>query len=134
MTSTGQRSTRQKQRVIDSLNASDVFRSAQEIHEDIRGSGDTVGLSTVYRTLQSLAHNEEIDCLIRTDGEALYRKCSQTHHHHLVCRQCGRTIEVKGPAVEKWADSIAKEHSFSEVSHTLEIFGRCSSCPSLNSH
>jgi Fur family ferric uptake transcriptional regulator len=45
-----------------------------------------------------------------------------------VCRTCGRTVEVEGPAVERWATKVAEEHGFAEVSHTLEIFGRCPSC------
>ena len=62
------------------------------------------------------------------DGEAVYRRCSRGHHHHLVCRGCGRTVEVEGPAVERWADRVAEEHGFTDVSHTLEVFGTCASC------
>jgi Fur family ferric uptake transcriptional regulator len=61
-------------------------------------------------------------------GEHLYRRCSEGHHHHLVCRSCGRTVEVAGPAVETWADRVAAQHGYSDVSHTLEIFGTCPSC------
>ena len=90
--------------------------------------GDNVGLSTVYRTLQALADGGEVDMLRTEDGEAVYRRCSATHHHHLVCRVCGRTVEVEGPTVERWADGVAGEHGFTEVSHTLEIFGTCPDC------
>ena len=91
-------------------------------------AGDPVGLSTVYRAVQSLADDGELDS-IRTDtGEALYRRCSPQHHHHLVCRGCGLTVEVAGPAVERWADRVAGEHGFADVSHTLEIFGTCAAC------
>jgi Fur family ferric uptake transcriptional regulator len=45
-----------------------------------------------------------------------------------VCRSCGATIEVEGPAVERWTTSIAAEHGYSEVSHALEIFGTCADC------
>ncbi|MGC1208829.1 MAG: transcriptional repressor, partial [Ornithinimicrobium sp.] len=48
------------------------------------------------------------------------------HHHHLVCRVCGRTVEIEGPAVETWAERVAAEHAFVDVAHTLEIFGTCS--------
>jgi Fur family ferric uptake transcriptional regulator len=106
----------------------DDFRSAQEIHDLLRQGGDTVGLSTVYRTLQALAEADEIDVLRAEDGEALYRRCSGTHHHHLVCRTCGRTVEVEGPTVERWATAIAEEHGYAAVSHTLEIFGLCDGC------
>jgi Fur family ferric uptake transcriptional regulator len=39
-------------------------------------------------------------------------------------------VEVDGPAVETWADRLAAEHGYDEVSHTLEIFGRCEKCRS----
>jgi Fur family ferric uptake transcriptional regulator len=98
------------------------------VHARLRAEGDPVGLSTVYRAVQSLADDGELDS-IRTDtGEALYRRCSPQHHHHLVCRGCGLTVEVEGPAVERWADRIADEHGFADVSHTLEIFGTCADC------
>ena len=106
----------------------DDFRSAQEIHALLSSSGDRVGLSTVYRTLQALADAGEIDSLRTETGESIYRRCSATHHHHLVCRSCGATVEVEGPAVEKWTRSVAAAHGYREVSHTLEIFGTCGAC------
>ena len=124
----GARPTRQRRAVAAALQSSEEFRSAQEIHDHLRRSGDNVGLSTVYRTLQALADNGDVDVLRTEDGEALYRRCSTSHHHHLVCRGCGRTVEVEGPTVERWSTSVAKEHGFTEVSHTLEIFGTCPSC------
>ena len=124
----GARPTRQRRAVAAALQSSEEFRSAQEIHDHLRRSGDNVGLSTVYRTLQALADNGDVDVLRTEDGEALYRRCSTSHHHHLVCRGCGRTVEVEGPTVERWSTSVAKEHGFTDVSHTLEIFGTCPSC------
>lgn len=124
----GGRPTRQRRAVAACLDQFDDFRSAQDIHDLLRRGGDAVGLSTVYRTLQTLADSGDVDVLRAEDGEALYRRCSGTHHHHLVCRGCGRAIEVKGPTVERWATAIAAEHGFSDVSHTLEIFGTCPTC------
>ncbi len=116
----GTRPTRQRRAVVSCLQRFDDFRSAQE---------DNVGLSTVYRTLQALADAGEVDVLRAEDGEARYRRCSDSHHHHLVCRACGRTVEVEGPTVERWATAVAAEHGFTAVSHTLEIFGSCPTCP-----
>ena len=124
----GTRPTRQRRAVAAALQSFDDFRSAQDIHDLLRRAGDNVGLSTVYRTLQALADGGEVDVLRTEDGEALYRRCSGRHHHHLVCRSCGRTVEVAGPTVESWADAVAEEHGFADVSHTLEIFGTCPSC------
>ncbi len=125
---TSARPTRQRRAIAETLHTFEDFRSAQDIHALLAERGHQVGLSTVYRTLQSLADAGEIDALRTETGESIYRRCSATHHHHLVCRSCGATVEVEGPAVEKWTRAVAAEHGYSEVSHTLEIFGTCGDC------
>jgi Fur family transcriptional regulator, ferric uptake regulator len=123
------RSTRQRAAVAAALDEVDEFRSAQELHDMLKHKGDSVGLTTVYRTLQNLADAGEVDVLRTSDGESVYRRCSTgDHHHHLVCRVCGKAVEVEGPAVEKWAEAIAAEHGYVNVAHTVEIFGTCAEC------
>ncbi|GAB2931101.1 Fur family transcriptional regulator [Streptomyces mayteni] len=123
------RSTRQRAAVAAALAEVDEFRSAQELHDMLKHRGASVGLTTVYRTLQSLADAGEVDVLRTSDGESVYRRCStDDHHHHLVCRSCGKAVEVEGPAVERWADTVAQEHGFVDVRHTVEIFGTCGDC------
>ncbi|MEV6104902.1 Fur family transcriptional regulator [Streptomyces sp. NPDC051940] len=123
------RSTRQRAAVAAALDEVDEFRSAQELHDMLRHRGESVGLTTVYRTLQSLAESGDVDVLRTTEGESVYRRCSTgEHHHHLVCRVCGKAVEVDGPAVETWAESIASQHGFVDVAHTVEIFGTCADC------
>ncbi|MDF2979041.1 MAG: Zinc uptake regulation protein [Actinomycetospora sp.] len=124
----GQRATRQRAAIADLLDELTDFRSAQEIHEELRRRGEGIGLTTVYRTLQALADAGEIDVLRTGTGEASYRRCSEHHHHHLVCRTCGKTVEVEGPAVEHWAERVALQHGFAQVSHTVEILGVCAGC------
>lgn len=125
------RSTKQRAAVAALLDELQDFRSAQEVHDLLRHRGERVGLTTVYRSLQMLADANEVDVLRTADGETAYRRCSQGHHHHLVCRTCGRTVEVDGPAVERWADKIAAAHGYSDVSHTIEILGTCADCTAL---
>jgi len=122
------RPTRQRLAVAEALASAAGFHSAQEIHDILGQRGEAVGLATVYRTLQRLADSGEVDMMRTEGGEAIYRRCSDSHHHHLVCRSCGRTIEVEGPTVERWTRSIAEEHGYADVSHTLEIFGTCTAC------
>jgi Fur family ferric uptake transcriptional regulator len=123
-----QRRTRQRAAVDEILAGRPEFRTAQEIHDELRHRGDRVGLTTVYRTLQTMTDTGELDAIRTADGETAYRRCSTGHHHHLVCRRCGRTVEVSGPAVENWANAVAEENGFREVSHDLEIFGTCDRC------
>lgn len=125
---TGLRATRQRAAVAAALDASAEFRTAQELHDLLRREGQSVGLTTVYRTLQAFAEAGEVDVLRRADGESAYRRCSTKHHHHLVCRGCGRAVEVEGPAVERWAEGVARQHGFTDVGHTVEVFGTCPVC------
>lgn len=122
------RVTRQRLAVRALLEEVDGFRSAQQLHELLRGAGDQVGLATVYRTLQAMAESGEVDAIRSDDGEMVYRQCSDGHHHHLVCRSCGRAVEISAQAVEAWASQVASEHGFRDAGHEIEIFGLCSDC------
>jgi Fur family ferric uptake transcriptional regulator len=123
------RATRQRAAITELLDSVDEFRSAQELHDELRRRGHNIGLTTVYRTLQSMATAEMVDTLRTDTGESVYRRCSgPEHHHHLVCRGCGATVEVADREAEAWAAEVAAAHGFANVSHTIEIFGDCPAC------
>jgi Fur family ferric uptake transcriptional regulator len=115
-------------KVISVLERVGGFASAQEVYQLLRRNSQSIGLTTVYRALQSLLDNKAVDTLRRDDGEAIYRLCGENHHHHLVCKSCGTTIEIQAQAIEKWAQQMASDHGFREVGHTAEIFGICKKC------
>jgi Fur family transcriptional regulator, ferric uptake regulator len=124
-----ERSTRQKRALAAVLEASDGFRSAQELHAELQAQGENVALTTVYNQVRALADAGELDALRSEDGETRYRRCANSeHHHHLVCRHCGTAIEIEGPEVEHWAAKTAKRYRFTDISHTVEILGTCPSC------
>lgn len=128
-----QRMTKQRQAVLDELTRVNDFRSAQQIFEDLRTNGQHVGLATVYRSLQGLAEDGRIDALRSSEGESLYRICtSNSHHHHLVCRECGHAEEIEQSQIEAWVTSVARGHGFANVEHSLELFGTCVSCQEKN--
>ncbi|HEX2857101.1 MAG TPA: transcriptional repressor [Propionibacteriaceae bacterium] len=123
------RQTRQRTAVVSALEGLDDFRSAQQIHDLLRRGGVEIGLATVYRTLGMLAAEDVVDTLRTPDGETVYRRCGRSdHHHHLVCRLCGRAVEIEGPGVESWASRVAAQQGFSDVQHTLELTGVCAGC------
>ena len=123
--------TRQGEAVGDVLKDVAEFRTAQDIHDELRRRGHRVGLTTVYRHLSLLAERGAVDVLRTPTGETVYRRCAaDAHHHHLICRICGKTLEFEGPEVERWAEGVAKAARFHDVSHTVEIFGTCDVCAS----
>ncbi|WBC00304.1 transcriptional repressor [Solwaraspora sp. WMMA2080] len=122
------RSTRQRNEILTLLDATAEFRSAQQLYAELRARGSTVGLTTVYRTLQVFANAGQVDVMHGAGGEQLYRRCSQTEHHHLVCRLCARTVEVAGPPTQEWIGQVADEHGFTDVNYMLELFGVCINC------
>jgi Fur family transcriptional regulator, ferric uptake regulator len=120
------RGTKQAEALVSALAGLPGFCSAQEIHAELRRRGDHVGLTTVYRHLQVLSEQGAIDTIRDPSGETLYRQCGSTgHHHHLTCRECGRSVEVEGRVVEQWAAKVAAEAGFTSVDHTVELFGLC---------
>ena len=120
--------SRSNPRVLSTLERVGGFASAQEVHKLMQREGERIGLTTVYRSLQSLLGEKIVDVLRREDGDAIYRLCGDTHHHHLVCKNCGITVEIEGGAIEKWAKSVAQEQGFRDVGHTAELFGTCADC------
>lgn len=125
----GVRNTRQRTAVVELLSELDNFTSAKDIHHELENREARVGLTTVYRTLQSLAEIDAVDVLHMASGESLYRAChSDAHHHHLVCTKCGRTEEIDGGPVENWAKEVASKYGFALTGHDAEIFGVCADC------
>ena len=122
------RQTWQREAVRDALSTSEGFVSAQSLHSSLRETGSSIGLATVYRALADLAEEGEADSL-QQEGESLYRACTPgSHHHHLICRNCGLTVEIEADEVEEWARTIATQHGFTQPNHIVDVFGLCASC------
>ncbi len=125
---TQKRNTWQKDAVRHALSEAIGFVSAQQLHLVLRNRGSTIGLATVYRALADLASTGEADSLQSQEGELLYRACTTDHHHHLICKNCGKTVEIEASEVEAWAEKVSKQHGFREPAHMVEIFGLCEDC------
>jgi Fur family ferric uptake transcriptional regulator len=123
------RHTNQRASILEVLAGTDEFVSAQDLHGALRSAGSSIGLATVYRALSDMATAGEVDTLRNQHGEIVYRRCGESqHHHHLVCRICGRTEEVTAPGVERWAKAVADEYGFVDINHEIELYGVCADC------
>ena len=124
----GTRVTRQRTQLLALLDEQGAFRTPLQLYRDLRDRGASVGLTTVYRNLQWLYDAGQIDAMRMPTGEQLFRRCGAAHHHHLVCRNCATAVEVRSSAMERWASTTGSDNGFTNVSHTLEIFGLCAHC------
>lgn len=126
------RNTWQREAVREALGGSEGFVSAQSLHSRLHASGSPIGLATVYRALSDLATEGEADSL-QQEGESLYRACTPgSHHHHLICRNCGLTVEIEADEVEVWARDVAAKHGFSDPHHVVDVFGLCANCSAVD--
>ena len=124
----GVRPTRQRVRVLDELMGEQDDVTAQELHDRLRSGGEKLGLATVYRTLGLLAEAGVIDSLSHRPGELCYRWCGQGHHHHLVCSNCHRVVELADCELDPWLERISSAHGFVTTGHRLEVSGLCGAC------
>lgn len=123
------RNTWQKQAIDEILDRSADFQSAQQVHQSVADIGRSVSLATVYRVLQAQVEDGLVDILALDDGQTLFRKCTATgHHHHIVCRNCRATVEIDAPKIEQWADNVGEDFGYTDINHTLEIYGLCPQC------
>jgi Fur family ferric uptake transcriptional regulator len=121
--------TRQRDRVAEVVLTSDDHLSAEQIRRRLKEAGDSVGLATIYRTLDLLVQSG----LVRAhDFGQGYRRFepmpAQTHHDHLICVRCGKVEEFAHDRLERMLPIIADEYGFQPERHRVEIYGVCRDC------
>ena len=124
----GHRLTAPRQTIIAALHDAGRYCTAQQLYERLRGR--SVGLASVYRTLELLADLGLASKRAEDGGEASYLYCSPTHHHHVICTGCGVVREIDAdfcPAPTVIA-AVEAATDFRIEQHTLDFHGRCAAC------
>jgi Fur family ferric uptake transcriptional regulator len=118
------------QKVLEVLKEQHQLASAQDIFGQMRGDDSTApGLTTVYRSLESLVSQGLVQAVDLGDGERRYEMVKPgEHHHHLVCDGCRASVHLDSCLVEELEDGIRTKYGFAVKGHILEIFGTCQSC------
>ena len=123
------RNTWQREAVREALTSTEGFVSAQGLHLGLReaGSADRTrdGVPRARRPRRPRATRTR--CSRRT-ARASTAPAPPGHHHHLICRNCGLTVEIEADAVEQWAQSVAAAHGFTQAQHVVDVFGLCAAC------
>jgi Fur family transcriptional regulator, ferric uptake regulator len=117
-------------KVLSVLEETNALSSAQDIYGHLRGSQSKApGLTTVYRSLESLVGQGLVQSVDLGDGERRYEAVEPgEHHHHLVCLHCHQHIHLDSCLVHDIEDAVRENYLFEIESHVLEIFGTCAQC------
>ena len=124
----GFRLTRQRAAVLAVIEASEGHLGVREVLAAVRRDGRRIGLTTVYRTLELLAHLQLIRKIHLSDGCQQYVGAQAGHGHHLICSRCGRVAEFSDCRLGAFIQSVAERTQFMIEDHWLELFGRCKGC------
>jgi Fur family ferric uptake transcriptional regulator len=124
------RMTAHRQAVLELLQRSDHFRSAQQLHFEIREHHSIrIGLTTVYRILRTFAEQNIAETQRAEDGETLYRlRTNPGHRHYLLCRRCGRAEGFTAADIELHTSQLAEAHRYADVTHHIDLYGTCPRC------
>ncbi len=116
--------------VIDYLGRQHCARSAQQIHEALRDEGRTIGIASVYRSLEALQGLHLVQRFDAGHGEGRYEALAPggEHHHHVVCDECERIMPFEDPELERAIDELAKRVPYAIAGHDVVLHGRCPDC------
>ena len=126
----GYRLTPQRMLIVSIIHDSKGHVSAEEIHQRVKEQYPFVDISTVYRTLQLLKRLRIVTETDLGDGSVRYELSQAQRHHHLVCRQCGKTFALDDDVIEPLRSNLMDAYGFAADMEHFAIFGRCRGCRS----
>jgi len=129
------RHTPQRDLILDIFLKHEEHITAEELYEIVKKKDSSIGQATVYRMLKLLC---DADLAMEFDfGDCVTRyehKFNHLHHDHLICRGCGKTVEVFDSAIEELQNNIAKRHGYELTDHKMYLYGFCDKCKKNRLH
>ena len=119
--------TRSQERIMKVLQSLKRSISAQDLYIELRNRQQDMGLATVYRSLEALKIQGEVQVRTLANGESVYSSI-KSDRHHLTCVNCGVSIPIDECPVHDLEQQLEKSHQFKVYYHTLEFFGLCQKC------
>ena len=133
----GARWTAPRNAILELLSRSSKHMSAKDVYGSLNRTHPGLGLTTVYRTLDLLVRMGLLNKLSFGSGESRYEFRSgdeETHHHHLICMQCGKIIDYTDfvdeelKLIKKTEEALTRKHGFKITDHNIEFLGLCPEC------
>ena len=119
--------TRSQERILTLLKSLNRSISAQDLYIELRNREQDMGLATVYRSLEALKIQGEVQVRTLANGESEYSSL-KSDRHHLTCVNCGVSLPIDECPVHDLEQQLEKSHTFKVYYHTLEFFGLCQKC------
>ena len=134
----GYRMTLPRRIILDVMNKSPNHLSAEDIYFAVQRDHPAIGLTTIYRTLELLVQMGLVSRFDFGDKRARYELAEgsgkQKHHHHLICKGCGRIIDYtefiddEKELLEKTVKGLSEKYGFRIENHIIQFYGLCESC------
>lgn len=103
--------------------------SSEELYGLVKKKDPSIGQATVYRTLKLLSDSKIAKEVDFGDGVTRYEPYyGQSHHDHLICEECGKSIEVVDQRIEQLQEELAAKHGFVLSGHSMYLYGKCRQC------
>lgn len=130
----GYRLTRPRREVAELIGSQRSSFTAGDLLDEAGRRRMRVGRATVFRALDTLAELGALERLELPDGEHAYVTCEPRlrHHHHVICRRCGRASEITGCDVAGWARDVEDHTGYAVDTHRIELYGVCPTCRAAN--
>lgn len=130
----GLKHTEQRDTILRTFLETRDHLSTEELHRLVQKKDAGIGFTTVYRTLKLLAECGLASEVAFHDGIARYEhQYNRRSHHHMVCTECGSSVEFFSPEVGRLAQEIGRKHHYETTRHTFQIYGICEECRKKNS-
>jgi len=129
----GLKQTAQRDTILRTFLETRDHLSTDELHRLVQKKDAGIGYTTVYRTLKLLAECGLASEVAFHDGIARYEhQYNRRSHHHMVCTDCGSSVEFFSPEVSEIAQEIGRKHHYLTARHTFQVYGTCEECRQKN--
>jgi Fur family ferric uptake transcriptional regulator len=126
--------TRQRELILETIIEKENWHfSAEELFSAVRKKESDVGMATIYRTLELMQNLNIIHVLDFNDDSRKYElHLEESHHHHLICKGCGKLIEFSDQDIDYFETELEEKYGFEITEHKLRFYGYCSQCRQRN--
>lgn len=124
----GHRVTPQRVLILDAVCQEGGHTTLGEVYARVRRVNPSIDRSTLYRTLKLFLDLGLVVSANTGDGETYYEIAKPHHHHHLICRQCGKEQEIEHALPQSMFDQVFHDYGFKADTDHLVLFGLCAGC------